>query len=379
MPTSAPAALSAEPAEPIEAPARHPAATRARGAARLTLLALAVYGLFAGSVWLQVRLGLMAATPAAWYCAVSLLGIGVFYGLVRSGLSLRLSPDRSMTMAQSVFGVLMTTWGYAIDAPLRGAIVAIMLLNLVWGMFVLSSRQALSLCLLALGLLAATMVWKSRTDALNYPPVIEAFHFFFCAVLLSAMSMLSISMGRLRHKLTTRTAALQAALEKIQTLARVDELTQLHNRRHLGELLAVERNRQARSGQPLTMIMLDLDHFKAVNDSHGHAAGDTVLRRFAASIRPLLRGGDLVGRWGGEEFLLVMPGTPVEAGVELVQRLRQVLRQLAFDDIAPGLRMSFSAGVTACAPGEPTHLAVERADRALYRAKAEGRGRTAIG
>ncbi|MDE2145466.1 MAG: GGDEF domain-containing protein [Burkholderiales bacterium] len=342
-------------------------------------MAVAVYGLFAVIVAAQVRLGLMAAGPAAEYCLVSLSGIVLFYGLVRSGLSLRLGPDRSMTMAQSVFGVLMTTWGYAIDAPLRGAIIAIMLLNLVWGMFVLSARQALTLCLLALGLLAATMVWKSRTDAADYPPVIEAFHFVFCAILLSAMSALSISMGRLRSKLTTRTAALQAALEQIQTLARSDELTQLHNRRHLGELLAIERQRQARSGQELTMIMVDLDHFKAVNDAHGHAVGDTVLQRFAAAIRPLLRAGDLVGRWGGEEFLLALPATPVQAGVELAERLRQAVAAVTCDDIAPGLRLSFSAGVTACLPGEPTHQAVERADRALYRAKAEGRGRSVVG
>ena len=348
------------------------------GAARLTLLALAVYGLFALIVALEVWLGLMAPGPSVLFCAVSLLGILAFYALVRSGLSQRLSRDASLTQAQSVFGVAMTAWGYAINPHLRGAVIAIMLLNLVWGMFVLSPRQALNLCLLALGLLAATMLWKSSTDPHNYPAHIEVIHFLFCIILLSAMSTLSVNMGRLRSKLSARKSELQAALERIQALAQFDELTHLSNRRHLGELLAAERMRQLRTGQPLTLVMLDLDQFKAVNDTHGHAVGDAVLRRFAASIQPALRATDMIGRWGGEEFLLAAPGTTIEMAQGLVERMRHGLAQTSFDDIAPALQVSFSAGATVCLPGEASHVALERADRALYQAKAEGRNRTAV-
>jgi len=347
-----------------------------RGAVKLTLLALAVYGLFAINVAVQVRLGLMAAGPGLWVSVLSLAGIMAFYLLLRTGLSRRFGRDPTLTLPQSVFGVLVTAWGYAIDPPLRGAIIAIMLLNLVWGMFVLSQRQAFGLYLFGLSSLGAAMAWGALTDPAHFPPAVEALHFSFAAILMTAVSVLSVNMAKLRAKLGARTTELRAALERIQYLAHHDELTRISNRRHLSERLAAEQLNQRQSGQTMSLVLIDIDHFKTVNDRHGHAAGDAVLRHFAMALQASLRSTDFAGRWGGEEFLVVTPQASAETAAALVERLREALAATSFDALVPGLHITFSAGVAECAPGEDLHLAIERADRALYQAKQTGRDRT---
>ncbi|MEO6277586.1 GGDEF domain-containing protein [Roseateles sp.] len=349
---------------------------RGRGAARLTLLAVAIYGLFALNMAVQVHLGLMAAEPALWLSGLSLAGITAFYGLVRSGLGRHLGHDPSLTLPQSLFGALITAWGYAVDPPLRGAIIAIMLLNLVWGMFVLSQRQAFGLYLFGLAALGGAMGYGAVTDPVNFPPAVEALHFSFAAILMTAVSVLSVNMARMRAKLGARTAELRAALERIQYLAHHDELTSISNRRHLSERLAAEQLNQRQNGQTMSLVLIDIDHFKAVNDNHGHPAGDAVLRHFAATLQTTLRSTDFAGRWGGEEFLVVTPQASAETAATLVERLRETLAATSFDSVVPGLRITFSAGVAECAPGEDLHLAIDRADRRLYQAKQTGRDRT---
>lgn len=347
-----------------------------RGAVKLTLLALTVYGLFALNVAVQVRLGLMQAGPGVWVSGLSLAGITAFYLLVRTGLSRHFGRDPSLTLPQSVFGVLITAWGYAIDPALRGAIIAIMLLNLVWGMFVLSQRQAFGLYVFGLLSLGAAMAWGALTDPLHFPPAVEALHFSFAAILMTAVSVLSVNMAKLRAKLGARTTELRAALERIQYLAHHDELTRISNRRHLSERLAAEQLNQHQSGQTMSLVLIDIDHFKTVNDRHGHAAGDAVLRHFATALQGALRSTDFAGRWGGEEFLVVTPQASAGTAAALIDRLRGTLAVTSFDDLVPGLHITFSAGVAECAPGEDLHLAIERADRALYQAKQTGRDRT---
>ena len=349
-----------------------------RGPLALTLLAVLVYGLFALVTAFQVALGLMAFGDWVAWTAISLLGILGFYVLIRVGVSSRLGSDASMTLAQTAFGTASTVFGYAIDPPLRGAIIAIMMLNLVWGMFVLRQRQAQALCVFALALLAGTMVWKSSTQPALFPPHIEALHFAFATILLTATSVLSIRMGELRMRLAARKVELQDALATIRALAQVDELTRLSNRRHVFELLKAEQARCIRSGEPLSVVLIDLDHFKSVNDRHGHAVGDAVLRGFAQALREGLRETDGAGRWGGEEFLLVLPHMTAAAAATLVDRLRGVMAERLLDPTLPELRVSFSAGISECGGGEVSQDAIARADNALYEAKHAGRGRTVV-
>jgi diguanylate cyclase (GGDEF)-like protein len=159
--------------------------------------------------------------------------------------------------------------------------------------------------------------------------------------------------------------------------ALTDSLTGLANRRALDARLELELERSRRSGQPLSVLMVDIDHFKHINDRHGHAAGDAVLRRLAGILREEIRGIDLAARYGGEEFVLLLPATASAAAYAVAERIRQAVAREVF--VVPDertLRVQVSIGI-ACFPDddpEGDHL-LQRADEALYAAKGAGRNR----
>jgi diguanylate cyclase len=175
-------------------------------------------------------------------------------------------------------------------------------------------------------------------------------------------------------ELTQATESLRAANAKLEHLARRDTLTGLPNRRSLTETLHAEVRRHRRSGQALTLILADVDHFKKVNDTHGHAAGDAVLRAVARTLVGGCRITDLVGRFGGEEFLLLMPETDLAGARVACEKLRE--RVQALDG---PVRVTMSFGVVSPAQYFSTmEEALNAADEALYRAKAEGRNRVCV-
>lgn len=343
----------------------------------MVLLTMAVYVLFALLQEGEVLLGFIDARASAWLTLYYLGGSVLFYVLLRSGWSERLLPaDPALMLLQTLHGVGAMIGAYAITGPARGAVLAILVLVLAYGMFGLSVRQARGLALFSFAALAATMAWKSQTDALRYPVWVEAVHLAFGVIVLLGVTALSVRMGALRERLRQQKRELEASLAQIRLLATQDELTGLVNRRHMMDLLHTEQLRQQRSGQVMSVVLIDLDHFKRVNDSYGHQAGDTVLRTFAQSVLPTLRSSDVLSRWGGEEFLLMLPETGQKDALSCVQRMRDSLASVALDGIAPGLQLTFSAGLAACQPGESIEAVIELADQAMYRAKQAGRNCT---
>jgi diguanylate cyclase len=162
---------------------------------------------------------------------------------------------------------------------------------------------------------------------------------------------------------------------RLAELAATDPLTGLPNRLSFFAKGRVEMMRAARSGQPLTLLMIDLDHFKAVNDNHGHQMGDMVLKAFAGLCASQLRAGDLVGRIGGEEFGVLLPNTDIAAAICFAERMRAALIELRLP-AAPELRLTASFGVSTVHPHEADlDQALGRADLALYAAKRTGRNR----
>jgi diguanylate cyclase (GGDEF)-like protein len=159
--------------------------------------------------------------------------------------------------------------------------------------------------------------------------------------------------------------------------AQRDPLTGLINRREADRRLPALLARSAAGGVPLAFAMLDLDRFKQVNDAFGHPTGDAVLRRFADVVSAHLRGDDLLVRWGGEEFLLVLTDAAPDAALEVVERLRRAVQGEPWGLIAPGLAVTVSVGL-ASGSGPGPELLVRRADDALYRAKALGRNRVVV-
>jgi diguanylate cyclase (GGDEF)-like protein len=204
--------------------------------------------------------------------------------------------------------------------------------------------------------------------------------FLFAAVVLAGTSSLAIRLGRLRARLATQKNELSDALALNRELATRDALTGLLNRRAMVELLAREHPRIVRGQGPLAVALLDIDWFKRINDSLGHGAGDEVLRRFAGVLKDQLRAADALARWGGEEFLLLMPGTRLDDARVVLERLRtRVCAGEVFNSIANDLKVSFSAGLVEVVEGESQDAAIDRADRALYQAKQNGRNRVESG
>lgn len=165
-----------------------------------------------------------------------------------------------------------------------------------------------------------------------------------------------------------RFAAQRARLADLEQLAHEDALTGLLNRRRLNEMLPVELARARRLGYPLTVAMLDLDHFKRFNDKRGHAAGDALLRDAAAAWRRQLRPTDLLARYGGEEFTLVLPACDALQAAQMIERLRPLTPQ----------RQTFSAGVATWNGEDGADELLRAADLALLAAKRSGRNRTVI-
>jgi diguanylate cyclase (GGDEF)-like protein/PAS domain S-box-containing protein len=191
----------------------------------------------------------------------------------------------------------------------------------------------------------------------------------------------------LEQRVAQRTAKLELALESVKNMqadlermAMTDELTSVPNRRFFLQQLEQEIERSRRYHRPMCLAMLDLDHFKQVNDRFGHAGGDEVLKHFSRFIRSRLRTGDLLGRLGGEEFAILLPETGVNSALFVLQRIRESLAQQALDHIAPDFHYTFSGGI-ASLPDDANLTAttlLANADHALYQAKENGRNQIFI-
>lgn len=160
--------------------------------------------------------------------------------------------------------------------------------------------------------------------------------------------------------------------ERLKQLATTDTLTGICNRRHFDEVLASEISRAARFTNPLSLVLFDVDHFKRINDTFGHQAGDRVLTQLAVTVGNTIRTVDQFARWGGEEFVVLLPGSDLNAGRLLAEKLRMVLEKQPFSDVG---QVTCSFGVAEYTPGDDMDALIKKADRCLYQAKASGRNR----
>jgi diguanylate cyclase (GGDEF)-like protein len=172
-------------------------------------------------------------------------------------------------------------------------------------------------------------------------------------------------------------ALVQANLRiQLESWANTDALTGLHNRRYMEDTLARMRASHARHGHAYSLLLIDIDHFKKINDRYGHTVGDMVLRQAATIMHQQLREEDLVARWGGEEFLCAAPNCTAEEAATLAERIRQAIAQHSFILDEVSIKLSISIGITtASQAGESVTQLFQKVDQALYQAKAEGRDR----
>ncbi len=166
-----------------------------------------------------------------------------------------------------------------------------------------------------------------------------------------------------------------ALSQQLADQARRDALTGTYNRRHLGEQLDVQYATFLRTQQPFSVVLIDIDHFKHINDNHGHDVGDLILKGLTHAMANALREIDVFGRWGGEEFMCILPYTSSDDAILCAERLRQSLNSVNFSESSLGLRVTASFGVATSRDGDSVQDIVKRCDQALYRAKSQGRDR----
>lgn len=190
---------------------------------------------------------------------------------------------------------------------------------------------------------------------------------------LAHQTMLLLELMRLNARQAETLRELEAARIELTTQASTDSLTGLANRRALDETLSRELARQQRHARPAALMMADLDHFKRINDEHGHAVGDEVLQHFARLCRDNLRTEDFIARWGGEEFIAILPESTPQHALAVAERLRGALAARAIPTSAGAIPVTVSIGIAALSGTLDARQALQDVDRALYRAKQRGR------
>ena len=186
---------------------------------------------------------------------------------------------------------------------------------------------------------------------------------------------LGIFSSSMRQSLYKSGLKLKEAYRRIEELAELDELTGSFNRRSIMRMLEEEIARSHRLNAPCTVALIDLDFFKRINDLYGHPTGDEVLRTFAITAFANIRSVDRFGRYGGEEFLLILPDTDETSAVQMLDRLRGIIAELDWSAFSSGMRVTISAGVAMLRANEISDTLLARADGALYASKARGRNR----
>ena len=209
-------------------------------------------------------------------------------------------------------------------------------------------------------------------------PQLELFRF---AVMVGSLPVLIFTadlISRWQQRLSSQRQELQDALAQVQQLATRDALTGLYNRHHMQDKLDYASQRYQRYGERFTLALIDLDHFKRINDGYGHQVGDQALMAFATAASMVLRDTDTLARWGGEEFLFLMPNTSPQKAAIALDRIRETLQTVVISAVASHLKLQFSAGLALHIGGESPEGTLERADQALYQAKNEGRHRSVV-
>ncbi|TXT37547.1 MAG: diguanylate cyclase [Comamonadaceae bacterium] len=313
-------------------------------------------------------------TWAAFSCG----GLVVIYALIRSGFSCRMA-DPSLTFVQMLYAIACNAAAFHIAGHGRGVTLPILSVILMFGMFGLSMRQVVYVALYGMILFCLSAAYALNQLSTDEPVDLFVAYIFMVFVVLSATTFLTWRLQQMSAYMRNQKNQLALALDKIQQIATCDELTGIANRRFMLEKIQDELQRAERNAQPLLLAILDIDHFKQINDKHGHPAGDLVLQAFVAVVQSAIRGNDTLARWGGEEFVILLTETDMSVGLVCLERIRAKVAEAEVLVGGLGLKLTVSIGVTQYRCGESFESTMARADSALYEAKTQGRNRLVWG
>ena len=291
----------------------------------------------------------------------------ILYVIFRSGLNKKFK-DHSLTLIQMVVATFWTMVVVYYADSIRSVVLLLYLVVFVFGLFRLNVWQFLFLSAFAVVNYAAVilLLYATHPEAINTRT--EILNIVVLATVLPWFSLVGGYITKLR-------AQISKALSTIEQLAIIDDLTQVFNRRQMYKILNDQKALGDRGIHPFSICIFDLDHFKRVNDTFGHSAGDIVLRSVAQEAQKNLRNIDHIARYGGEEFILILTNVEKDQAVVCADRIRKLVRKLEFSNMPDDFRMTISVGVTEYQQSEVIQQAINRADTALYRAKANGRDR----
>ena len=296
--------------------------------------------------------------------------IALFYALFRTGLNLRFE-DPSLTTEQVAAALLFLAYIMYHAGPARTAFTIFYLVAMLFGVLRLTVKRMMILALLAV-LAHAVILHLSWLREPRMDVRMALTEFAVLSIVLPWFAVMGGYVNRLRVRLAESHRALKQAFEKIGELAIHDDLTGAYNRRFLMEVLGRECARADRMGAPLSIGLIDIDRFKAVNDEFGHPGGDVVLKHFTAIAAKSLRTADTFGRFGGEEFLAILPDTALEGAITGAERVRAAVAAADFPGITRR-RVTITVGIAVRQKGEPMPDLLARADKALYEGKNTGR------
>jgi diguanylate cyclase (GGDEF)-like protein len=337
----------------------------------------ASYVVDAAILLIYAHAGTIPATigPAFGICGLG--SVACFIALSEAGVTDRFK-DHYFALQQSMVSLaIMLAFAWAVPEV---GILFICTLFVVFSFSALRStprQTAIAWTAMAFGL-AALFLLTDKPISMPHETHLERFATMLAFVLTIGRCMfLGIFASSLRESLYKRGLQLKEAYKRIEELAELDELTGSFNRRCIMRMLEDEIARAHRGKTPFSVALIDLDWFKRINDAYGHPTGDEVLRTFAITVFANIRSIDRFGRYGGEEFLLILPDTPHDVAARILDRQRQIIAELDWSAFSPGISVTISAGVATLLPNEAPDALLARADSALYAAKARGRNRIA--
>ncbi|MDP9899255.1 GGDEF domain-containing protein [Variovorax ginsengisoli] len=341
---------------------------------RRFLFAALGYGALCVLLVIGAWVGTMSGRAVAIVCAFCLMAHLALYAAFYTNATAHWKEPTG-ALAHLFVGFCVVALCCALIPEFRGVALQVFFLIIAYDAARLSRLQiavasGLMVCGLALSPLNAWL-FPSGEHALQD----ELLNFVMAVAYLPALMGIGHVVRSAQQRQRRQKEALETALSQLQALSERDVLTGATNRRQAMVLFEHAQTHQRQTRQPLSVCLLDIDFFKQINDHHGHAVGDRVLRGLVELARESLAGAHTVARWGGEEFLILMLDTPVPAAVQAMNRLRERLRDHDWASVAPGVQVDVSVGVYGHRPDDTLSQALERVDQALYAAKQQGRGR----
>ena len=358
-------------------PAAETLLRRAKQRRQMQGMAGVSYVIDAGLLLTYAHAGTISTAIGPAYAACGLSTVAFNVALSESGFTDRFKDHYFVTQQAIVSMTILLIFTYV--APEVG-VMFICSLFIVFNFSALRSttlQMAAVWTAMTLGL-AALFMLTDKPISIPHETYLERFTTMLVFTLSIGRCMfLGIFSSAMRQSLYKSGLALKEAYNRIEELAELDELTGSFNRRCIMRTLNDEISRAHHTGSPCSVALIDLDWFKHINDTYGHLTGDEVLRTFAITVFANIRGVDGFGRFGGEEFLLVLPDTPQETAARTLDRLRLIIAELDWSAFSPGMQVTISAGIAALRAHETSDTFLARADGALYTAKTQGRNRIA--